>query len=84
MNVVGNSGVLTTGSESRSATSRILRHVSFAVAAVIISLPAFAEERSRDLATFFNGRLTAKGQFRNFHDGSTRGLRVCTRALAVG
>ena len=36
----------------------------------------FAQEKSRDLATFFSGHLTATGQFQNFHDGSTRGVRV--------
>jgi hypothetical protein len=66
--------------------SRLVRHFSLAVvfAAAIISCPAFSEEKSHDLATFFSGRLTAKGKFKNFHDGSTRGVRVDIRGAPDG
>ena len=64
--------------------SRLVRHFSLAVvfAAAIISCPAFSEEKSHDLATFFSGRLTAIGKFKNFHDGSTRGVRSDIRRSA--
>lgn len=86
MNVFGISSVLGIDSELWWAMSRLVRHFSLAalLAATIISCPAFAEEKSHDLATFFSGRLTAKGKFKNFHDGSTRGVRVYIRGAPDG
>jgi hypothetical protein len=49
-----------------------------------IASPAFAQEKSRDLATFLSGHLTASGQFQNYHDGSTRGVRVDIHGAPVG
>jgi hypothetical protein len=46
------------------------------LSAVSVASLASAEDQSRDLATFFGGHLTATGQFQNYGDGSTRGLRV--------
>jgi hypothetical protein len=50
---------------------------SFAILAAsgVISV-AFAQDGSRDLATFFSGHLSAAGTFQNHFDGSTRGVRV--------
>ena len=50
---------------------------SFAILAAsgVISA-AFAQDGSRDLATFFSGHLSAAGTFQNHFDGSTRGVRV--------
>ena len=44
------------------------RIAALLVASVIAS-PAIAKEKSRDLATFLSGHLTATGQFQNYHDG---------------
>ena len=44
----------------------------------------FAQENSSDLATFLSGHLTASGQFRNYHDGSTRGVWVDIHGAPVG
>lgn len=52
------------------------RYAVLLAAVSVIASPAFAQEKSRDLATFFSGHLTATGQFKNYHDGSTRGVRV--------
>ena len=46
------------------------------LAASVIASPAFAQEKTGDLATFLSGHLTATGQFKNYLDGSTRGVRV--------
>src|SRR4029450_10384902 len=51
-------------------------HIEVLFAAFVTASPAFAQERSGDLATFLSGHLTATGQFQNYHDGSTRGVRV--------
>ena len=63
-----------------------VRCARFAVllAAVVIVSPAFAEDKSGDLATFLSGHLTASGQFQNYHDGSTRGVRVDIHGAPVG
>ena len=76
-NVIGGSGVPRIDSELWSAMSRFVRWSRFAVllAAFVIASPAIAQEKSRDLATFLSGHLTATGQFKNYHDGSTRGVR---------
>jgi hypothetical protein len=52
------------------------RYAVLLAAVSVVASPAFAQEKSRDLATFFSGHLTATGQFQNYHDGSTRGVRV--------
>jgi hypothetical protein len=52
------------------------RYAVLLAAVSVVASPAFAKEKSRDLATFFSGHLTATGQFQNYHDGSTRGVRV--------
>jgi hypothetical protein len=54
------------------------------IAGAVISSPAFTQENSPDLTTFFSGHLTATGQFHNFHDGSTRGVRVDIRGASDG
>ena len=85
MNFVGSSGILKADSQLWSAMSRVVRCLHFGLlAATIMSLPVFAGEKSRDLATFFSGRLSAKGQFQNFHDGTTRGVRVDIRGAPDG
>ncbi|NUJ79374.1 DUF3833 family protein [Methylocystis sp. FS] len=86
MNVIDNSSVLGIDSELWWAMSRFVRHFSLVAlfAASLISCPAFAEGKAHDLATFFSGRLTAKGKFKNFHDGSTRGVRVDIRGAPDG
>ena len=76
MNVTASPGVPRTGSELWSAVPIFVRRSRYAVllAASAIASPAFAQEKSRDLATFFSGHLTATGQFVNNRDGSTRGV----------
>ena len=66
--------------------SRFVRRSRFAVslAASVIGSPAVGQEKSRDLATFFSSHLTATGQFQNYHDGSTRGVRVDIHGAPVG
>ena len=78
MNMIGNPGVHRIASVLWTAMSRFVRRSRFAVllGASVIASPSFPLEKSRDLAIFFGGHLTAKGQFQNFHDGSTRGVRV--------
>jgi hypothetical protein len=78
MNVTGSSGVTRPGSESWSGVPTFIRRSRYAVllAASVIASPAFAQEKSRDLATFFSGHLTATGQFQNYLESSTRGVRV--------
>jgi Protein of unknown function (DUF3833) len=78
MNVTASSGVPRIGSELWSAVPTFVRRSRCVVllAATVIASPAFAQEKSRDLATFFSGRLTASGQFRNYLESSTRGVRV--------
>jgi hypothetical protein len=86
MNVIGVRGIPRTDSELWSAMSpfdcRAWRAVLLAASA--IASPAFAQEKSRDLATFLSGHLTASGQFQNYHDGSTRGVRVDIHGAPVG
>ncbi|WP_171015240.1 DUF3833 family protein [Methylocystis sp. B8] len=83
MSFIGNSSDV--GIDPELWRTRLVRRLSRAsLLAAIISCPAFAEEKSRDLATFFSGRLTAKGEFKNFHDGSTRGVRVNIRGAPDG
>jgi Protein of unknown function (DUF3833) len=78
MNLTGSAGLTRTGSELWSAVPTFIRRSHYAVllAASFISSPAFAQDKSRDLANFLSGHLTATGQFQNYHDGSTRGVRV--------
>ena len=78
MNVTASPGVPRIGSELWSAVPTFIRCSRYAVllAASVIASTAFAQEKSRDLTTFFSGHLTATGQFHNYHDGSTRGVRV--------
>jgi Protein of unknown function (DUF3833) len=66
--------------------SHFIRCSRFAVlfAAFVTASPAFAQEKSSDLATFLSGHLTAVGQFQNYHDGSTRGVRVDIHGAPVG
>jgi hypothetical protein len=73
-------------SELWFAMPHFVRCARFAVllAAVVIVSPAFAEDKSGDLATFLSGHLTASGQFQNYHDGSTRGVRVDIHGAPVG
>ena len=78
MNVTTSPGVPRIGSELWSAVPTFIRCSRYAVllAASVIASSVFAQEKSRDLATFFSGHLTATGQFQNYLDGSTRGVRV--------
>lgn len=66
--------------------SRFLCRCRFAgvLAASVIISPAFAQEKSRDLATFFSGHLIATGKFQNHLDGSARGVRVDIRGASDG
>ena len=86
MNAVGERGIPITDSELWSAMSSFDCRACCAVllAASAIASPASAEEKSRDLATFLSGNLTASGQFQNYHDGSTRGVRVDIHGAPVG
>ena len=43
---------------------------------ISLAAPVIAQEGGRDLAAFFSGHLRAEGKFQNYHDGSTRGVRV--------
>ena len=63
-----------------------VRCCCFAVflAASIIASPAFAQDKSDDLAAFLSGHLIAVGQFQNHHDGSTRGVRVDIHGAPIG
>jgi len=85
-NVIGGPGVPRIDSELWSAMSHFVRCSRFAVllAAFVTASPAFAQEKSRDLATFLSGHLTATGHFQNYHDGSTRGVRVDIHGAPVG
>ncbi len=56
--------------------SRFVARLAVLLAASVVALPVSAREKSRDLETFFRGHLTATGKFRNYQDGSTRGVRV--------
>ena len=78
MNLTDSPDVPRSGSELWSAVPTFIRRSRYAVllAASVIASPAFAQEKSRDLATFLSGHLTATGQFKNYLDGSTRGVRV--------
>jgi hypothetical protein len=85
-NVISNPGVPRADSELWSDMSLFVRgsRVAVLLAASVIASTAFAQEKSRDLATFLGCHLTAKGQFRNYHDGSTRGVRVDIHGAPVG
>ena len=63
---------------SRDGTARFPVGRLFAVLITlsVIRSPAFAQDGSRDLATFFSGHLTASGQFQNLFSGGTRGVQV--------
>jgi hypothetical protein len=76
--VNGNFGILRADSEFWFLVSRSVRRVRFArlLGAFVFASPGSALENSRDLATYFGGHLTATGQFQNFYDHSTRGVRV--------
>lgn len=50
----------------------------------LVASPAFAREKSNALETFLSGHLTAAGQFQNYHDGSTRGVRVDLHGASNG
>ena len=78
MSVTASPGVPRIGSELWSAVPTFVRRSRYAVllAASVIASPAFAQEKTGDLATFLSGHLTATGQFKNYRDGSTRGVRV--------
>jgi hypothetical protein len=78
INMIGNLSVPRTDSKLWSAMSRFAcpSHFALFLTASLIASPAFAREKSDDLATFLSGHLTATGQFQNYHDGSTRGVRV--------
>jgi hypothetical protein len=86
MHVIGDRGIPITHSELWSAMSPFDCRACCAVllAASAIASPAFAQEKSHDLATFLSGHLTASGQFQNYHDGSTRGVRVDIHGAPVG
>jgi uncharacterized protein DUF3833 len=86
MKVISNSSVPSCDSKSLTALSNIVRVTIFAafLASSIMVSPTIAKENWRDLATFFGGHLTAKGQFQNFHDGSTRGVRVDMQGKSEG
>ncbi len=86
MSVIGNPGVPRTGAELESAMSHFVRRSRIAalLVASVIASPAFAQEKSRGLAAFLSGHLTAVGQFQNYHDGSTRGVRVDIHGAPVG
>jgi len=86
MNVIGNPGIPRTGAELESAMSHFVRRSRIAalLAAAVIASPAIAQEKSRGLAAFLSGHLTATGQFQNYHDGSTRGVRVDIHGAPVG
>ncbi|WP_026608433.1 DUF3833 family protein [Methylocapsa acidiphila] len=69
------------------AASRFFRRHSFTAAVLAASVgasPLSAQEKSRDLATFFSGHLTATGKFQNHLDGSARGVRVDIRGASEG
>ena len=72
--------------ESPEVVARLVRRSHFAVlfVAPVIASPEFTQEKSRDLATSFSGHLTATGQFVNYRDGSTRGVRVDIRGAPDG
>ena len=78
MNLTGSAGLTRTGSELWSAVPTFIRRSHYVVllAASFFTSPAFAQDKSRDLANFLSGHLTATGQFQNYLDGSTRGVRV--------
>jgi hypothetical protein len=78
MSLIGNLGASGANSELWSLVSRRVLRLRFALflGLSVIASPGFALEKSRDLATYFGGRLTATGQFQNFYNGSTRSLRV--------
>jgi len=78
MNVTAGPGVPRIGSDLWSAVPTFVRRSRYAVllAASVIASPAFTQEKTRDPATFLSGHLTATGQFQNYLDGSTRGVRV--------
>lgn len=59
-----------------------LVHVALVLCLLGIAPPARAE--SKDFATFFTGHLVATGNFKNFRDGSTRGIRTDIRGGPVG
>jgi hypothetical protein len=86
MNVISNPGVPRADSELWSNMSLFVRRsrIALLLAASVIASPAFAQEKSLDLASFFSGHLTATGQFRNYLDGSTRGVRVDIHGAPVG
>jgi hypothetical protein len=86
MNVIHDRGIPITHSELWSAMSPFDCRACYAVllAASANASPAFTQEKSRDLATFLSGHLTASGQFRNYHDGSTRGVQVDIHGTRVG
>ncbi|MCI4677393.1 DUF3833 domain-containing protein [Rhodoblastus acidophilus] len=50
----------------------------------LVASPAFAREKSSALKTFLSGHLTATGQFHNYLDGSTRGVRVNLHGAPYG
>jgi hypothetical protein len=78
MNAIGDRGIPRIDSEFWAAMSHFVRrsHITVLFAAFVTTFPAFSQNKSRDLATFLSGYLTATGQFQNYYDGSTRGVPV--------
>jgi hypothetical protein len=85
-NVMGERGDSRIAPELWSAMSHFVHCSRFAIlfTASITASPAFAQDKSGDLATFLSGHLTATGQFQNYRDGSTRGMRVDIHGAPVG
>ena len=86
MNAIGDRGIPRIDSEFWASMSHFVRrsHITVLFAAFVTTFPAFSQNKSRDLATFLSGHLTATGQFQNYHDGSTRGVRVDIHGEPVG
>jgi len=78
MNLTDSPDVPRSGSELWSAVPTFIRRSHYVVllAASFFTSPAFAQDKSRDLANFLSGHLTATGQFQNYLENSTRGVRV--------
>src|ERR1019366_4270137 len=66
----------TSSPQSEPENGHRSRFKAVGISCILHRSPAFAHDKSHDLANFLSGHLTATGQFQNYHDGSTRDVRV--------